>query len=331
MLFPSICGFFRLLLLLLCVVTTTAYATDKKHALIIGNSQYGADSLKNPVNDAQDMAAALAGLGYKIHSGAAFLNTSGSQLRKAVTSFTDQLPSGATALVFYAGHGVSWQGDNYLLPTDTGLMNIDSIQSESMSLQTLVNKLADANPEGSNIVLLDACRNNPFTEKLGGNVGLTRIYTLPHGTFIGYAAQEGRVASDGDGRNGRYTAALLKALRDYSNLAITEFHREVRRLVYSDSRSESRGESESQLPMEEATVTARLCFGSCDIAFEVPDQSPLVQTTSGVSEALEESATRRKTLLYTVLGAVLVGLMLSQDSGGGSQDSVTVNLVPPAQ
>jgi uncharacterized caspase-like protein len=327
MLFPEICGYFRLPFFLLCVFATHAYATEEKHALIIGNSQYGADSLKNPVNDAQDMAEALARLGYKIHSGSAFLNTTGNQLRRAITSFADQLPSGATALVFYAGHGVSWQGDNYLLPTDTGLMNVDSIQDQSMSLQTIVNKLADANPEGSNIFLLDACRNNPLTDRLGGNIGLTRIYSLPHGTFIGYAAQEGRVASDGKGRNGRYTAALLEALENYSSLAITEFHREVRRLVYS----ESRREGENQLPMEEATVTARLCFGSCDIAFEVPEQSPPLQTTAGVAEAIEESSSNRKTLLFTVLGAVLVGLMLSQDNGSDSQDSVTLNLTPPAQ
>jgi len=321
------CTFHWLILILPCTWAINAQAAGEKHALIIGNSQYGADSLKNPVNDAQDMAEALAGLGYHIHGGSAFLNTDGAQLSKAVTSFAEQLPTGATALVFYAGHGVSWQGDNYLLPTDARVLDVDTIQNEAVSLQAIVKELADANPKGSNVFLLDACRESPFSELLGGNMGLNRIYTLPHGTFIGYAAQEGRVASDGEGRNGRYTAALLEALKEYSHFAIAEFHREVRSMVYRASRLTG----ETQLPMEEVTVTARLCFGSCDITFEVPTQTTIAQAEPEMSEVVDKPAQRRRTLLYTVLGVVLVGLLVSQDDDGESQDSVIINLIPPAQ
>ena len=191
-------------------------ANQNRIALVIGNGDYkNASALPNPVNDAVDMARALKELGFEVISGT---DQSKQQMENLIRQFGNRLAeTKGVGLFFYAGHGISSGGVNYLIPIDADIQAEDEIEYSSVSINFLLNKMASAN-NGFNMVILDACRNNPFARKwrnfreIGDKGGLAKI-DAPTGTLIAYATKPGDVASDGTGRNGLYTSALLKQMR----------------------------------------------------------------------------------------------------------------------
>jgi len=186
--------------------------SDKRTALVIGNAAYEHKKLANPVNDATDMSAVLKELGFDVITGT---DLSLKQMREKVREFGDKLKeNGGVGLFYYAGHGIQVNGTNYLIPVDTDIPREDEIESLAYSLDNLFGKLATAN-NGFNIVILDACRDNPFAKSWNRSTaagGLAQV-NAPTGTFIGYATDVNRTASDGKGRNGVYTGELLKSIK----------------------------------------------------------------------------------------------------------------------
>jgi WD40 repeat protein len=188
--------------------------TGKQIALIIGNADYvNGGKLANPVNDATDLAANLQQMGFEVMQKA---NADLRTMEQMVDEFSKKARYFDVAMVFYAGHGVQVEGENYLVPTDAVLKDKADVKYKCLPLGMLLSKM-----EGkarTNIIVLDACRNNPFergwSRSANGN-GMA-VVSAPKGTFIGFATAPGQTANDGAGKNGVYTAALLRHINTKS-------------------------------------------------------------------------------------------------------------------
>lgn len=190
------------------VERTSAAASEKRVALVIGNSAYKSSPLKNPTNDARDMAAKLRGLGFDVIERS---NLTTRQIGSTMRELRSKLTPGAVALIFYAGHGLQIKGDNFLPAVDAEIETEDDVPNQSLALKQIMQVLDDAKTR-LNLVFLDACRNNPYARSFrSGENGLSKV-DAPTGTLISFATRPGSVASDGEGRNGLYTEHLLKAM-----------------------------------------------------------------------------------------------------------------------
>jgi len=184
-------------------------AAAPRHALVIGNSRYKDSPLRNPANDAADISAALQGAGFRV---AQLVDAARVQMSEAIRAYGDALAKdGAVGVFYFAGHGAQLNWRNFLVPVDAEIRRQQDIAERAVDLVELVESLKRAkNP--ANIVILDACRNNPFgRDFLTEQKGLSQM-DAPTGTFLAYATAPGNVAIDGEGRNGLYTANLLKEI-----------------------------------------------------------------------------------------------------------------------
>ena len=202
-----------LVLLLLFTITLNAerglklkeMQTEQRVALVIGNNVYNhkrLSSLQNPVNDARAMKKALEQIGFSVHYGE---NLSVRDMNKKMSKFSKVLRSGGVGLFFFAGHGIESSGHNYLMGKDSNIDDKEDVSYESLELQKVLDKMQNSGNR-LNIVLLDACRNDPFSR--GGDGGLAK--STARGTFIAYATSPRDVANDGKGKNGVFTAEILK-------------------------------------------------------------------------------------------------------------------------
>lgn len=192
---------------------------EKRVALVVGNAAYvNTPALRNPRNDASDMAAALTRLGFDVVLG---LDLDQQKFAALVAQFARRLDDADVALFYYAGHGLQINGKNYLVSVDARLKNEFLIPSETIELESIIGVMESKVP--TNLVFLDACRNNPLADDLRRNLvamnrsaslgrGLARIEPTRRDTLIAFAAAPGQVAADGDGRNSPFTSALLKYL-----------------------------------------------------------------------------------------------------------------------
>ncbi|MCL2878750.1 MAG: caspase family protein [Treponema sp.] len=203
----------KLLLIFLFSITAVAFG-QAKYALIIGNSNYtNFGTLRNPVNDANDMAAALANLGFTVDK---VINGSLNQMENASIRLKERLISAgndAYGFFYYAGHGLEMGGVNYLIPTDADIPDRSFLRERAFSVQIMLDMLNDTR-DALNIVVLDACRDFPATWSRSLDRGLTFITNPPANHIIMYATGAGMVASDGNNsRNGLFTSYLLHNLQ----------------------------------------------------------------------------------------------------------------------
>jgi uncharacterized caspase-like protein len=208
----------------------SAYKDEKRYALVIGNSSYtnSVGILKNPVNDATDVSTELKKSDFEVQL---LTNATYVQMREAMRKFQDKLVNGpkdqTVGLFYYAGHGVQYQDENYLVPVDANVQFEDDIVRMCFPVQKMVLANMERSNSRMNIVILDACRNNPFPAATRSvSQGLVEMKRA-RGSFIAYATAPGSVASDGAGRNGLYTQELLKALRK-PGLTIEQVFKDVR-------------------------------------------------------------------------------------------------------
>ncbi len=181
-----------------------------KQALVIGNSKYKNTPLKNPVNDAQGMAEALKSAGFGVTLGLELTQTG---IRDAIRAYSESLAKTKAVGVFYfAGHGAQLAWRNYLIPVDADIVNTEELRTRGVDVNNLIEGIKRAgNP--MNLIILDACRDNPF----GGNSrvdqkGLSQL-DAPPGTLLAYATAPGNTAIDGEGANGLYTEHLLREIK----------------------------------------------------------------------------------------------------------------------
>jgi uncharacterized caspase-like protein/Tfp pilus assembly protein PilF len=205
-----------LFLVAFVTVTGAAAVADKRVALVIGNSAYKhAPELDNPKNDAADMAVALKALGVTVISG---VNLDKAGLDRTIKEFSVALSGADVGVFFYAGHGIQVNGVNYLVPIDAELSTAVALEFEMVRLD-LVQRIMEGEAK-TNLLFLDACRNNPLSRNLARAMG-TRSAAIGKGlapaesgvgTLISFSTQPGNVALDGAGRNSPYTGPLVKAL-----------------------------------------------------------------------------------------------------------------------
>ena len=210
------------------------YKDEKRYALVIGNSNYpkAIGVLKNPVNDATDFAKELQSSNFEVQL---LTNATYGQMRAAMLKFKEKVDAGdrdkTVSLFYYAGHGLQRDDENYLVPIDAMIEFEDDIARYCFPVQRMVLSNMERSNSRMNIVILDACRNNPFPalNRSLGEQGLGEMKRA-RGSFIAYATAPGSVASDGSGRNGLYTQELLKAMRK-PGLTIEQVFKEVRQSV----------------------------------------------------------------------------------------------------
>jgi uncharacterized caspase-like protein len=200
--------------LVLAAGFSTAANADKRVALIVGNSTYqNVTHLDNPKNDAKLMADTLRGLGFILIGGAAQVDLDKAGFDQAVRSFGNQLSGADVALFYYAGHGVQVRNSNYLIPVDANPVKEADVDFQMLDVALVLRQM-----EGSgtklNLVILDACRNNPFGGRglRATSPGLAQMQA-PEGTMISYATQPGNVALDGADGNSPFTKALATTMR----------------------------------------------------------------------------------------------------------------------
>ena len=311
-------------------------AAMERHALVIGNSDYLIQPLANPRNDALDVAAELDRMGYQIYSGGALLDLNRRDMVRALITFADAVPDNSDVLFYYAGHGISDAQENYLIPLQHQLEAVEQLPDLTISLRFVLERLKNANPKGTNVVLLDACRDNPLTTGFrSSRKGLSTDQEIPRGVFIGYAADSGQVAIDGEGRNGVYTAELLNVMRTRSNVIIDVAHREAVDAVIEKTDGK-------QFPVSDNKLFGKWCFDDCEseapapsTAFkpapapELPPELPREQP----GEVVTASSGNRNTWLIVGGIALAVITALAVGSGGSDDNSddpnFTLVLDPP--
>src|SRR5687768_16571043 len=178
-------------------------------ALVIGNGGYADAPLPNALNDAADMAKELRAAGFSVVQRE---NASLKDMHLALREFGDKLGKSATGVFYFAGHGLQVRGRNYLVPVGADIAREDEVQFSALDLTAVMEKLDTArNPV--NLVILDACRNNPFGKRFTlASQGLAQV-EAPAGTLIAFSTAPGSVAADGTGRNGLYTRHLLEQMK----------------------------------------------------------------------------------------------------------------------
>jgi hypothetical protein len=229
---------------------------EKRLALVIGNANYlNGITLQNPVNDAKAIAIALRNVGFTVLM---YLNSDLKAMKKAMDDFGEKLQNYTIGLFYYAGHGMQVNGNNYLIPVDASLKVEQDVQYDCIDAGRLLGKM-EAAGTNTNIVILDACRDNPFARSWGssrsaaqqGGTGLA-FMNAPSGSIIAYATSPGKTASDGTGKNGLYTEAILKFIK-VPKLSIEDFFKNVRTEVETKS-------NRAQTPWESTSLKGNFFF-----------------------------------------------------------------------
>ncbi len=252
----------RLLAALLLLTATQAWAErvqtlaaakpapggERRVALVIGNAAYKSSPLRNPVNDARAMAQALAETGFSVTLLEDGTETS---MRRAIRAFGDELLRGGAGLFYYAGHGMQVRGRNYLIPVNADIQREDEVEDQAVDANFVLTKM-DTAKNALNIMILDACRNNPFHRSFRSAAqGLAQM-EAPSGTLIAFATAPGSVAADGDGENGVYTKHLLQQVRQ-PGVPVEQLFKQVRNGVMADTK-------ERQVPWESSSLRGDFYF-----------------------------------------------------------------------
>ena len=274
---PLIVKKIHLLFLLSCFLPglysqTIVNPSASRVALVIGNGDYLAGPLKNTVNDARSMARALRSTGFEVLLKENLSNKD--EMKRAIREFGAKLEPGGTALLFYSGHGIQVNGFNYLIPVNA-LINIqEEVEYECVDVGFVLAYMENAGTD-VNIVILDACRNNPFARTFrDASQGLIGM-TAPTGTILAFSTAPGSVASDGDGVNGLYTQELLKQINTPGQ-KVEDVFKNVRRNVVQYSNG-------AQTPWESSSLIGDFYFSG---PVQGPGNAELSQVDSGTENTV---------------------------------------------
>jgi len=255
------------LTILIISLQLLAQVSEKRLALVIGNAAYKySGELRNPVNDANLIANTLQDLGFTVIKKT---DATKKQMDVAILDFWRKLGNFDIALFYYAGHGAQLNGINYLLPVDAQLEDRLSVEIEAVDMNKVVDKF-EYYPENINIVILDACRNNPFRSWMrGGMRGFTAM-PAPSGTIIAFATSAGATASDGTGSNGLYTEKLTQQIK---------IEQRIEDVFINTRVAVQQASGGNQSPQEWSQLTGKFYF--IQTAFEAPGK-PVVGTVEKV-------------------------------------------------
>jgi hypothetical protein len=254
---------------------TALQGPEQRVALVIGNSNYqNAPQLANPDNDAQSMAQFLNSAGFEVISAT---DLGQNDMLRVVQDFSAKVSArgpNTVAMVYYAGHGVQLAGENYLVPVDAKVTNQTELVNDSVRLVDVMSTL-ETIPSRMRIVILDACRNNPFPKVNDAGRGLA-IVDAPNGSIVGYSTAPGAEALDGTGGHSPYTQAFLNIARE-PNVPIEQLFKRVRLAVNQST-------SGAQVPWESSSLTSDFTFFGDTVvaANRAPVHAPVVQMASNL-------------------------------------------------
>ena len=249
----------------------------KRVALVVGNSKYPTSPLRNPGNDARAIAKSLKDLGFEVTLRE---NASQRDLAVAIRQFGSSITPGSAALFYFAGHGMQVKGRNYLVPVDADIQVEDEVPYSAIDANLVLDKM-EVGKSAVNIVILDACRNNPFSRRFrSAATGLAEMIA-PIGTLIAFATAPGSVAQDGAGENGVYTKHLLESIA-VPGLPVEQMFKRVRVGV-------ARETNEGQVPWESSSMKG-------DFAFREAPAQQAVSQEKLIEEAARAAAERAATL-----------------------------------
>ena len=258
-------------------------AAESRIALVIGNEAYKDSPLANPVNDAKAVSAALRAAGFEVIERH---NQGAVEMRRAIREFGEKLRGKGAGLFYFAGHGVQVNGRNFLIPANADIRYEDEIEDQSVDVSLVLGKMESAKAR-INLVILDACRNNPFVRgSRSAQQGLAAM-EAPIGSLIAYATSPGQVASDGLGKNGLYTQYLVREI-ERPGLKVEDVFKRVRAAV----RQASNGR---QVPWENTSLEGDFYFRPgerTDAAVSV--QEARRQQEAEIQRAVAEALSRSK-------------------------------------
>ena len=236
-------------LFFVALFASVAFA-EERHALVIGNAAYPMPepALKNPVNDAREIAGVLGELGFGVRL---VVDADHAAMRRAIREFEDVLRKRqGVAFFYFAGHGIQIDGRNYLVPLGAKLVREDQVLSRAIDVTELVRRLRETGSR-LNIVILDACRNNPLTKQPFASRGASQeglaAVRPATGTLVAFAAEPGHVVGDGAADRGIYAKHLARAMRT-PGLSLEQVFKRVREAVEQDTGGR-------QVPVEFSTLT----------------------------------------------------------------------------
>ncbi|WP_271601714.1 caspase family protein [Bradyrhizobium sp. CCBAU 45384] len=253
-------------------------AEAKRVALVIGNGAYrNVPALLNPPNDANDIAAALRRLGFTVSLAT---NASFDEMRRGLIALGREAAGADMAAVYFAGHGMEINGENWLIPVDAELKRDTDAANEAINLQSVMLQVSSTTSLG--LVILDACRNNPFAAKMNRSIatraapvsGLGRIEPVGN-VLVAYAARDGTTALDGDARNSPFAAALLRNI-EAPGVEVTFMFRNVRDDVMEATRNAQQPFVYGSLSRKAIYLAGRPADGSG----QAPPPSPLPAAVS---------------------------------------------------
>jgi formylglycine-generating enzyme required for sulfatase activity len=276
----TVVGFIRSTLLTLAIFTPAiAQGTETRIALVIGNSAYSIGPLPNPANDAVLIESALQSVGFKVKR---FVNADQNEMKRAIKDFGARLESAgpdAVGLFYYAGHGVQLNGRNYLIPTKASIERAGDVEIEAVSADWVLAQMRNA-PNSLNIVILDACRNNPFTRSMRGlEHGLANM-DAPTGTLIEFSTAPGEVAADGSGQNSPYSKSLAEAMHERK--PVEQVFKRVRKEVMTETAGK-------QVPWEQSSLIGDFYFATPGKDVLEPSKGPAEKPNMTVATVLPAS------------------------------------------
>ncbi len=268
----------------------TPASTPQRVALVIGNSDYDIGPLLNPLNDAKAMANALRGTGFEVIE---YLNVQNlADMKRAVREFGMKIQNGGVGLFYYAGHGIQVEGKNYLIPIKAQIYSEEEVEYESVDVGFVLAQMEIARNR-MNILILDACRNNPFARSWRSSASGLAMISAPAGTMIAYATAPGSVASDGTGDNGLYTEELLKQIGK-KGLKIEDVFKAVRANVMQRSNN-------MQTPWETSSLIGDFYFVRQDVEIQetlVEEITPVVTEVTETSDGASFKVVDSKYFFY---------------------------------
>ena len=262
---------------------------ERRLALVIGNSDYKSAPLRNPVNDARAVADALAGTGFAV---TLIEDATSATMWRSIRTFGDRLRgAGSVGLFYYAGHGIQVRGRNFLIPVNADLQREDEVEFQAIDANAILAKM-DSAKNGLNLMILDACRNNPFARSFRAqSQGLAQM-DAPSGTLVAFATSPGAIASDGaGGKNGVYTKHLLANL-PRPGVPVELMFKQVRIAVSRETR-------DRQIPWESSSLRGNFAFVPADARLNAEERR--VEMENALAADRAEQQHRMEAMLQELL------------------------------
>jgi Caspase domain len=262
---------------------------ERRTALVIGNSAYPVGGLANPTNDAADLTAILKDLGFEV---TLLPDVNLQQMKDAIDKFSKDLKAGGIGLFFYAGHGIQVKGENYIIPINAAITREADVKNQAFSLTKIIDSMDKAgNPV--NLIMIDACRNNPYSKKWRSTSrGLADLVRRPEGMLISFSTSPGEIAADGDGRNSPYTSSLLRNI-GAENTPLELIFRNTRQEVMDRT-------AKQQRPWELSSLTGNVFLKPAAVVINQPPDSGFTWE-QGISGNKYKGNAMKDVLLITAL------------------------------